>query len=80
MDKSANEFVFKVNGEQFIADHSELTALSILTIAKQGNAIPNAPEKYILKGEKGEYKGNELVNLALDNIFITIPVGDTPAS
>ncbi len=73
-------YEFKVNGEQFATAKAELTALEILTIAKQGGAIPNNPEEYALKGEKGEYQGNDTVNLVDDNVFITVPVGSTPVS
>ena len=51
-----------------------------LVIAKQGGAIPNNPDEYALKGEKGEYRGNDTVNLIDDNVFITVPVGSTPVS
>ena len=38
MTKPENGYEFKVNGEQFAAEKPELTALEILTIAKQGGA------------------------------------------
>ena len=74
------EYEFKVNGDQFVTERPQLTALEILTIAKQGGAIPNNPEEYVLKGEKGEYRGNDTVSLVDDNVFITVPVGSTPVS
>ena len=80
MTKPENGYEFKVNGEQFATEKPELTALEILTIAKQGGAIPNNPDQYALKGEKAEYRGNQLVNLIEDNVFITVPVGSTPMS
>ena len=80
MTKLENGYDFKVNGEQFTTEQPELTALEILTIAKQGGAIPNNPKEYALKGEKDEYQGNETVNLIDDNVFITVPVGSTPVS
>ena len=80
MAKPESGYEFKVNGEQFEAGLPELTALEILAIAKQGGAIPNNPDEYALKGEKGEYRGNDTVNLIDDNVFITVPVGRTPVS
>ena len=80
MAKPENGYEFKVNGEQFEVGLPELTALEILAIAKQGGAIPNNPDEYALKGEKGEYRGNDTVNLIDDNVFITVPVGSTPVS
>ena len=71
-------YEFKVNGELFISEKPDLTALDILTIAKQGGAIPNDPEGYILEGEKGKYQGNDKVDLEIDNVFFTVPVGPTP--
>ena len=80
MTKPENGYKFKVNGEQFETAKPDLTALEILTIAKQGGAIPNNPEEYALKGDKGEYRGNDPVNLMEDDVFITVPVGSTPVS
>ena len=80
MAKPENGYEFKVNGEQFEAVLPELTAMEILTEAKKGGAIPNNPEEYALKGEKGEYRGNDTVNLVDDNVFITVPVSSTPVS
>ena len=80
MTTPAKGYEFKVNGEQFASELPQLTALEILTTAKQGGAIPNNPEEYALKGEKGEYRGNDTVNLVDDNVFITVPVGSTPVS
>ncbi len=80
MAKPENGYEFKVNGEQFEVRIPEMTALEILAIAKQGGAIPNNPGEYALKGEKGEYRGDDTVNLIDDNVFITIPVGSTPVS
>lgn len=71
-------YEFKVNGVQFAADKSVSTALEILKQAKEGGAIPNNPEEYILSGEKGQYQGDDKVNLEEDNVFITVPKGSTP--
>ena len=71
-------YEFKVNGEQFISEKRDLTALEILTVAKQGSAIPNDPDGYILEGEKGKYQGSDSVNLEEDNVFFTVPTGATP--
>ena len=56
------------------------TALEILAMAKQLGAIPNNPEDYVLQGDKGEYQDNQRVNLAEDNVFITIPISPTPVA
>ena len=80
MVKPENSYEFKVNGEQFATKLPELTALEILVIAKQGNAIPNNPEEYILKGEKAQYQSTDVVDLVADNVFITVPKGSTPTS
>ena len=78
MTASAKGYEFKVNGEQFTSEKPDLTALEILTVAKQGKAIPNDPKDYILEGEKDKYQGNDKVNLEDDNVFITVPIGPTP--
>ena len=70
-------FEVKVNGTEFVMEDSSPTALEILVLAKQLGAIPNDPEGYVLQGDKGEYRGNQRVNLAEDNVFITIPVSPT---
>ena len=80
MTKPENGYEFKVNGDQFSTAKPELSALEILTIAKRGGAIPKNPEEYALKGDKGEYRGDDSVNLVEDNVFITVPVGSTPVS
>ena len=80
MTTSAKEFEVKVNGTEFSMEGSNPTALEILALAKQLGAIPNNPEDYVLQGDKGEYRGNERVNLAEDNVFITIPISPTPVA
>ena len=80
MTTSAKEFEVKVNGTEFSMENSNPTALEILALAKQLGAIPNNPEDYVLQGDKGEYRGNERVNLAEDNVFITIPISPTPVA
>ena len=80
MTTSAKEFEVKVNGTEFSMEDSNPTALEILALAKQLGAIPNNPEDYVLQGDKGEYRGNERVNLAEDNVFITIPISPTPVA
>lgn len=77
---SSHKYEFKVNGDEFTTDKADPTALDILRIAKQGGAIPNNPEDYILKGDKGEYRGSDRVNLAEDNVFIAVPSGPTPVA
>ena len=80
MTTSEKRFEFKVNGTEFVTEKSDPTALEILEIAKIGGAIPNNPESYVLQGDKGEYRGDERVNLEEDNVFITVPVGPTPVA
>ena len=80
MASEKKQFDFKVNGTEFQTELSIPTALDILVIAKQGGAVPNNPEGYILQGEKGEYRGVDRVDLDEDNIFITIPVTPTPVA
>lgn len=75
---SEGKFEFKVNGYEFTTDKPDSTALDILDIAKRGGAIPNNPAEYILRGDKGDYRGNDRVDLAEDNVFITVPAGSTP--
>ena len=74
------DFAFKVNGEEIYTDHESLLAKEILALAKEKGAIPGKPEDYILKGDKGEYKGNDRINLKEDNQFITIPDKPTPVA
>ena len=80
MTTSEKRFEVKVNGIEFVMEDPSPTALEILVLAKQRGAIPNDPEGYVLQGDKGEYQGNQRVNLAEDNVFITIPVRPTPVA
>ena len=80
MTMSGKTFEVKVNGTEFEMGDPNPTALEILVLAKQLGAIPNEPDGYILQGDKGTYRGNERVNLAEDNVFITIPVSPTPVA
>ncbi len=74
------DFPFKVNGVQFENPLQQLLASEILEIAKQKDAMPGPPGEYILQGEKRQYNPNEYVDLAQDNIFITIPNKATPVA
>ena len=71
------KYDFKVNGTEFQTEYQSPTALEILMIAKQGEAIPNNPEEYALQGDKGLYQGVDQVNLEEDNVFLTIPLSST---
>ena len=73
-------YEFKVNGETFYAEEPYLTALEILATAKQGKAIPDDPKRYVLRGDKGDYRGTDRVDLEEDNVFITVPIGSTPVA
>ena len=70
-------FEVKVNGIQFEIESQELPAREILELAKQRGAVPGKPEEYALQGEKGRYGPDDLVNLEVDNIFITLPTTAT---
>jgi len=63
----------KVNGIQFEVKTQKLPAREILELAKQRGAVPGKPEEYDLQGEKGRYGPDDLVDLKVDNIFITLP-------
>ena len=77
MTTKDGKYDFKVNGAEFQTEYQNPTALEILMIAKQGGAIPNNPEEYVLQGDKGLYQGVDRVNLEEDNVFLTIPVSST---
>jgi hypothetical protein len=74
------KFTIKVNGVEISTDQQELKAGEILHLAKQQGAIPGNPEEYILKGEKQEYRWNDTVDVAQDNIFIAILNTPTPVA
>ena len=73
-------FTFKVNGIEIKTDLSELLARQILALAAEHHAMPGKPDEYILQGDKGQYSRDELVDLAEDNIFVTIPTSPTPVA
>ena len=74
------KFTIKVNGVEISTDQQELKAREILQLAKQQGAIPGNPEEYILKGEKREYRWDDTVDVAQDNIFIAILNTPTPVA
>ena len=69
----AKEFEYKVNGVQLVSGEQILTAAEILDLARQKGAIPGEPSGYILKGTKQDYRGDNQVDLAEDDLFITVP-------
>ena len=73
-------FSFKVNGVELLSDKPLLSVQRILQIAREKGAIPQTADKYILKGEKGQYSPDAEVDLREDNLFITIPSGATPVA
>ena len=73
-------FPFKVNGVQLVSDKPVLSVQDILQRALDKGAIPQTPDKYMLKGEKREYHQDDTVDLREDNLFITIPTGGTPVA
>ena len=74
------DFSFKVNGVQLSSDKPVLAVRDILELARNKGAIPQTPDKYVLKGEKREYGPDDAVDLREDNLFITIPTGATPVA
>ena len=75
-----DDFSLKVNGVQLQSDKPILSARTILKLAHDKGAIPRAPDKYTLKGEKGEYQADANVDLREDNLLIAIPTGGTPVA
>ena len=73
-------FTFKVNGIEVEVKRRELTAREILELAKQRGAMPGKPEEYILQGDKGQYGPDDRIDLAEENVFITIPNKPTPVA
>ena len=65
-------FAFKVNGIEIVTTQQRILAHDILELAKKAGAMPGNPEEYILQGDKGQYGQNAWVDLAEDNVFITI--------
>lgn len=73
----AKEYEYKVNGVQLVSDEQILSAAEILAFARQKGAIPGEPSGYILKGVKQDYRGDDRVDLAEDDLFITVPSTST---
>ena len=76
----AGDFTFKVNGVELYTKHQSLSAKQILELAKEKGAIPGNPDAYILQGDKGKYKLDDLVDLKQDYLFIAIPNKPTPVA
>ena len=74
MTIASRNFEFKVNGTEMAMGDGSPTALEILVLAKTLGAIPNDPMGYILQGDKGEYFGDQQVDLEEDRVFITLPL------
>ena len=73
----AGKYEFKVNGVQIATDEQFLTANEILKLAQEKGAIPGEPSNYILKGSKQDYQGEDNVDLAEDDLFLTVPTTST---
>ena len=73
----AKQYEYKVNGVQLVSDKQILSAAEILDLAREKGAIPGEPGGYILKGTKQDYTGDDRVNLAEDDLFITVPSTST---
>ena len=71
---TGKNFEVKVNGTEMAMGDANPTALEILGLAKTLGAIPNDPVGYILQGDKGEYFGDQQVDLEEDRVFITLPL------
>ena len=82
MTQPENEgpYPFKVNGVELQAQSRVLSALEILEIARKHGAMPGNPDQYLLQGDKGRYQLSDKVDLAEDNIFITVPITPTPVA
>ena len=76
----AKDYSFKINGVDIPSDSRYLTADSILELAKEKGAIPGDPKDYVIKGSKGDYSGRDKVDLAEDNLFLTVPNTPTPVA
>ena len=76
----ADDYSFKINGVDIPSESRYLSADAILGLAKGKGAIPGDPKDYILKGSKGDYSGNDQVDLAEDNLFLTVPNTSTPVA
>ena len=74
MTITGKNFEVKVNGTEMAMGDANPTALEILALAKTLGAIPNDPMGYILQGDKGEYFGDQQVDLEEDRVFITLPL------
>lgn len=70
-------FKFKINGVEIASGTSRLNAGEILKLAEEHQAIPGAPEDYMLVGEKGEYRLVEEINIEIDDLLISVPTGPT---
>lgn len=76
----AKDYEVKVNGEQFYSRTQTLTAEALLILAKDKKAIPGEPKDYKLKGDKGEYEDQDVIDLLEDNIFLSVPRQPTPVA
>ncbi len=76
----SRSFKLKVNGIEIEVSSQKLIAKDILKFAEEKGAIPGKAEGYILQGDKGQYKDDDLVDLEEDSLFITIPDKPTPVA
>ena len=75
-----SNFTYKVNGVQLDSPTRVVLARTILEAAAKVGAMPGKPDEYLLQGDKGRYAPDDSVDLAEDNIFITIPTTPTPVA
>ena len=80
MGKDEKEFTLTVNGDQIKTPHQRLVAHDVLELAEKAGAISGDPNKYILKGDKGEYGPDDWVDLEEDSVFVAVPNTSTPVA
>ena len=66
---------FELNGENLFAPDQKMRPSEILEIAWERKILPFEPDKYLLVSLKDRtvYKGDDYVNLEVDNEFIAQP-------
>ena len=70
-NNTEHKFSFQVEGESFSSPEKILTARKIIEYAKEKGLSASKPpiEELVLKGQKGNYAGDDKVDLSEDNDF-----------
>ena len=70
-NNTENTFSFQVEGESFSSHEKILTARKIIEYAKKKGLSASKPpiDELVLKGQKGNYAGDDKVGLSEDNNF-----------